>query len=188
MRNLGTNDIKLIKHHTGREYTKEYRFNQEKEYGEQLGGPIETGRDGGHCPSMHMAMANSTRGESCDNQEEGIGTCTKGVKAKEEKVLVIANTNTIVDPRTVMVHFDDTPIANGTVVRSGWFEGFAAATEFLGGAVVGFARRIEERLHDTESVGFGAFGRFVIGIVNTMDNGLGIWWHSARICSHGGEM
>ncbi len=39
---------------------------------------------------------------------------------------MIANADTVVDPGTMMVHFDDASVANGAVVGTGWFEGVAA--------------------------------------------------------------
>jgi len=45
-------------------------------------------------------------------------TADVGVEHKEAKVTVVIPADAIVDPRTVMIHFQDTAVAYATVVRS----------------------------------------------------------------------
>lgn len=45
--------------------------------------------------------------------------CTNpGVNAKEKVVAMVKVTNAIVEPRTVVIHFDDAPITDAAMMRS----------------------------------------------------------------------
>lgn len=46
-------------------------------------------------------------------------------KAEGEEVAMVVMANTVIEPRTMMIHFKNTPIANATMVRAGGFWGDA---------------------------------------------------------------
>jgi hypothetical protein len=67
--------------------------------------------------------------ESEYDQGHGVGTAEKGVQDEQQKSFVISNSDTIVDPGTVVIHFDDTTSTDAAVVRPGRFERLAPPTQ-----------------------------------------------------------
>jgi len=51
-----------------------------------------------------------------NHQGHGVHARKKGVKDKEEEILVVPNANAVVDPRTVMIHFNDASLANTVII------------------------------------------------------------------------
>ena len=98
-----------LTNHTRGKHSKQERFNQETQHCQKLRGFVQAhilmrnfgGRESGFffhammtSPMVHM----HTGGKANYNQSHGIRAGNKGVKDKEQKVFVIANAHTIVDP------------------------------------------------------------------------------------------
>lgn len=63
---------------------------------------------------------------------QGVGRTRPSVNQKQQKVLEIVSPDAIVHPRTMVVHAADTPVADPTMVRHGWFEGLALPAHGMG--------------------------------------------------------
>mmetsp|Transcript_32596 Transcript_32596/g.42095 ORF Transcript_32596/g.42095 Transcript_32596/m.42095 type:complete len:94 (-) Transcript_32596:47-328(-) len=74
-----------------------------------------------------MPTTTNTMKKSPNQKAQRITTTQTSIKNEQQKILVISNPHTIVDPGTMMVHFDNASVADGAVVGAGWFEGLAAA-------------------------------------------------------------
>ena len=51
-----------------------------------------------------------------------------GVGAEEQEQFLVADADAVVDPRTVVVHLDDAPLAKAAVMRTRRLEGVAPAS------------------------------------------------------------
>mmetsp|Transcript_7212 Transcript_7212/g.17540 ORF Transcript_7212/g.17540 Transcript_7212/m.17540 type:complete len:81 (-) Transcript_7212:850-1092(-) len=78
--------------------------------------------------SSNVSMTAHTIKEPYTDKSQRIHTRQARVKYEEEEVFVITYPNTIVHPRTVMVHFYDTPSADRTMMSSLWFECITPST------------------------------------------------------------
>ena len=67
-----------------------------------------------------------------------LGDINLSKEYEKEEEFMIANSDTIVHPRTVMVHFENAAFADAAVMRSIRFEGFATTADSFGWAGIGF--------------------------------------------------
>ena len=67
--------------------------------------------------------------QSTDIHNECVNTEKQRIHQKEDKELHVPITNTIVNPWTMMVHTDNTPIAGATMMSSRRFVGIALGTK-----------------------------------------------------------
>jgi len=63
------------------------------------------------------------------NEEHGVGAGAEGVEDEEEKVFVVSDSDAVVDPGAVVVHFDYAPFADAAVMCPIRFEGVTTATQ-----------------------------------------------------------
>ena len=54
--------------------------------------------------------------------EDHITRSNKGIKYKKQKVSLVLEAHAVVDPRTVMVHQEHTPVASPAVMSPSWFD------------------------------------------------------------------
>lgn len=73
-----------------------------------------------------------------NDEGHGIHAGNECVEYEKEEEFMIANSDTIVHPRTVMVHFENAAFADAAVMRSIRFEGFATTADSFGWAGIGF--------------------------------------------------
>ena len=60
-----------------------------------------------------------------DNSDKHVQYTQGKVENKKQEISLIRQTNTVVNPRTMMVHGKYTYVANCTVMSPGWFRCFA---------------------------------------------------------------
>lgn len=68
-------------------------------------------------PLLVDASAETVNGTNYD-KEHGVRTGAEGVEDEEEEVLVVSNSDAIVDPRAVVVHFDYASFTDAAMMRS----------------------------------------------------------------------
>ena len=88
----------LIAHHAAGKETKENGLDEETQNAEHLGGSVQTGV----VVRSNIAVVSQAVKESNRQEGQGIHTGYTGIENKEQKVLVVANTDTIVHPGTVV--------------------------------------------------------------------------------------
>jgi hypothetical protein len=139
-------------------------------------------------------VTSHTGGESGNDENHTVTARKQCIKDKEQKVLVIANPDAIVDPGTVVIHLDDTATTHTAVVRSLRFEGFASSTQSSN--LLGRKCRRDEVL--PLFILLILFSFLIIGqhsiIISIFEfvfwirNGLGVWWYRSWIRRHGLEV
>ena len=68
--------------------------------------------------AVALALARAALEKVRHNKRNGVYAGRPHVKAKQKKKLVVAQRNAVVDPRAVVVHLDDAPVAHRAVVRA----------------------------------------------------------------------
>mmetsp|Transcript_26173 Transcript_26173/g.84717 ORF Transcript_26173/g.84717 Transcript_26173/m.84717 type:complete len:333 (-) Transcript_26173:38-1036(-) len=97
------------------------------------------GRDGdGEEGDDHAARRRRPVGDALlevvDDQRQAVDALDDGVEEEEHEVLLVVGADAVVHPRAVVVHADDTSIADAAVVAPGRLVGVAAAADRLGDA------------------------------------------------------
>ena len=95
---VGQDHPGLIAHHAAGKETKKNSFDEETQNAEHLGGSVQTGV----VVRSNIAVVSQAVKESNRQEGQGIDTRYTRIENKEQKVLVVANPDTIVHPGTVV--------------------------------------------------------------------------------------
>jgi len=70
--------------------------------------------------------------KSSNNQTNCIEARTARVKDEKKEEFMVPDPNTVINPWAMVVHFQNTPFTNATMVRSIWFIGFTPSADPFG--------------------------------------------------------
>jgi len=102
-----------------------------------------------------------------DYEEHGVGAGEEGVKDEEEEVFVVSNSDAIIDPGAVVVHFDYASFADTAMMGPIRLVGITTSTQ-------SFFISCGTRFHVIIELGIKIIGYW-----------LRVGWYRTWICTHG---